>query len=167
MRRLPTFVAACALLFSGGESRAQWRVVAEVPAGLETPTEIAMVENDSGHSLRIYRDAQDVRGVFAIRGGFDTVNEDSCPTYRVDDRRPARLSYQKESCRIDGKRVHFTLGDPAAPRNGELRQLMNGSSIVIRYRLRAGHYRETEFTLLHSKYALGTAVGGPDLFFDE
>jgi len=152
----------------GGAADAQWRVAQETPNGVDRRIDIAIVENDSGHSLRLYGDDdQNVRGIFTIRGGFDTIDPEGCPTYRVDGRQPQHVGFGQERCRILPKQAEFTLGKTGFGRNWQLHRIMNGDSIVFRYRLGAGNYRETVFTLRGSKYALTTAVQDLEVGIDE
>lgn len=147
---------------------AQWRVTQATPAGTDVRIEIAIVENDSGHSLRLFSDEmQTVRATFTIRGGFDTMDPGVCPTYRVDERVPERVTFEEGRCRILPKQAEFTLGKIGQGRNRKLRRIMNGDSIVFRYRLGGGNYRETKFTLRGSKYALTTAVEDPEVGVEE
>jgi hypothetical protein len=149
-------------------AHAQWRVAQETPNGSSKRINIAMVENDSGHSLRLYHDdTQTVRGLFTIRGGYDTMDPGGCPTYRVDEREPKRVTFDKQRCRIVLKQAEFTLGKSGYGRNRQLHRIMNGNTLVFRYRLGGGNYRETEFTLKGSKYALTTAVQILEAGFDE
>ncbi len=147
---------------------AQWRVAQETPAGTDGRIDIAIVENDSGHSLRLFNDeTQNVRATFTIRGGFDTMDPGVCPTYRVDKREPERVTFEEGRCRILLKQAEFTLGKIGRGRNHKLRRIMNGDSIVFRYRLGGGNYRETRFTLRGSKYALTMAVEDLEVGVDE
>ena len=147
---------------------AQWRVGQDMPEGSSTRIDVAMVENDSGHTLELYRDDTDtVRGTFTIGGGFDTIDPAACPTYRVDERAPSRVSFAGQRCRILPKQAQFTLGPVGEARNRQLRRIMNGSSLVFRYRLGNGTYRETAFTLRGSKYALTTAIPSGEIVYDE
>lgn len=147
---------------------AQWRVAQETPAGANYSIDVAIIDNDSGHNLRLFNDAtQNIRGIFTIRDGFETIDPGVCPTYRVDAREPRRVTFEEDRCRILLKQAEFTLGNMGQGDNRELRRLMNGSNIVFRYRLSGGNYRETKFTLRGSKYALTTAVEDLYLGFDE
>ena len=147
---------------------AQWRVGQDSPEGSSQRIDVAVVENESGHALEIYRDdAAIVRGTFTIRGGFDTIDPGTCPTYRIDERAPNRVTFAGERCQILPKQARFTLGPADDPRNNQLRRLMNGSRLVFRYRLGNGTYRETAFTLRGSKYALTTAMPSRDIIYDE
>jgi hypothetical protein len=147
---------------------AQWRVAQETPAGTEYRIDVAVIDNESGHQLRLFNDeAQNVRGIFTIRDGFDTIDPGVCPTYRVDERAAKQVSFAGERCRILLKQTEFTLGKSGLIDNPDLRRIMNGSSIVFRYRLGNGNYRETTFTLRGSKYAVTTAIEDPKFGYDE
>lgn len=145
-----------------------WRVAQDTPEGSSARIDVAIVENDSGHSLELYRDdAQIVRGRFTIRGGFDTIDPGSCPTYRVDERPANRVTFAGQRCHILPKQAEFTLGPAEEAQNRPLRRIMNGSRLVFRYRLANGTYRETAFTLRGSKYALTTVIPVSETFYDE
>ncbi len=147
---------------------AQWRVAQATPAGTDYRINIAIVENESGHSLRMFSDeTQNVRATFTIRGGFDTIDPGVCPTYRVDEREPERVTFEEGRCRILPKQAEFTLGKTGRDDNRKLRRIMNGGSIIFRYRLGGGNYHETRFTLRGSKYALTTAVEDLEVGVDE
>ena len=166
--RLATPLMVVIGMLLAGAAHAQWRVAQETPNGSKKRTYIAIVENDSGHSLRLYNDdTQNVRGLFTIRGGFDTMDPGGCPTYRVDKREPRRVTFEQERCRILPKQAEFTLGKAGFGRNRQVHRIMNGNDIVFRYRLGNGFYRETVFTLRGSKYALTTAVEDTSVGFDE
>ncbi len=147
---------------------AQWRVGQETPVGGTKRIDVAVVENDSGHRLRIFSDDdRNVHGIFEIGEGFDTIDPGVCPTYRVDKREPRRVSVGEGRCQILPKQAAFTLGRTYEGRNERLRRIMNGSNIVFRYRLGGGNYRETSFTLRGSMYALTTAVEDLEVGADE
>ena len=157
--RLPSLALSVTLAGAATGVAAQWQVETESPPEVANEVAVAMVTNATGHSLRIYEDAQNhVHALFTIRGGFDTLDPAGCPTIRVDRRRPERLTYQDGRCRLEPKRVEFTLGRVGEPVERTLRQFLNGSNVVFRYRLAGGIYRETAFTLHRSKHALYSAI---------
>lgn len=169
---IPTLRSVRCIFFIGvlfaAPAVAQWRVAQETPSGASNRIDIAIIENDSGHSLRLFNDdSQNVRGVFTIRDGFDTIDPGVCPTYRVDAREPRRVTFEEDRCRVLLKHAEFTLGRAGDVDSRELRRIMNGSTIVFRYRLSGGNYRETEFTLRGSKYAVTTAIEDFNLMFDQ
>lgn len=166
--RVATRVLGALGILLAGTAGAQWRVAQDTPNGVTDRIDIAVVENDSGHSLQLYSDdTRNVRGIFTIRDGFDTIDPAGCPTYRVDEREPERVGFGDERCRVAPKQAEFTLGKSGQGRNRQLRRIMNGSSLVFRYRLGNGAYRETRFTLRGSKYALTTALQDYSIGADE
>ncbi|MCK5363486.1 MAG: hypothetical protein KAR22_10980 [Gammaproteobacteria bacterium] len=147
---------------------AQWRVMQDTPAGTIKRIDVAIIENDSGHNLRLFNDeTNNVRAIFTIRNGFDTIDPGVCPTYRVDERESKRVTFEADRCRILPKQAEFTLGKSGQGNNRELRRIMNGSNIIFRYRLGGGNYRETSFTLRGSKFALTTVVEAWEVVIDE
>ena len=77
------------------------------------------------------------------------------------------MTFDGGRCHILPKEARFTLGPAWDARNPELRRIMNGSRLVFRYRLANGTYRETDFTLRGSKYALTTAIPAAEIVYDE
>ena len=155
----PRTILCAALALGAAGVEASWQVDTEAVPETPVAVPVARVDNESGHSLRIYEDAGNrVHALFTIRGGFDTLDPAACPTIRVDRRRPERLTYEGERCLLEPKRAQFTLGKVGEPVERTLRQFLNGSRIVFRYRLAGGAYRETGFTLHRSKHALYTAI---------
>jgi hypothetical protein len=90
-----------------------------------------------------------------------------CPTYRIDEGEPKRVSFGSERCRVQPKQTEFSLGMSGLADNRDLRRIMNGRNIIFRYRMRRGNYRETTFTLRGSKYAVTTAMEDPNFGYDE
>jgi len=161
-------LAALAATLANQPVFAQWRVTQDTPAGVDNRIDVAIIANDSGHQLRLYNDeAQNVRGIFTIRDGFDTIDPAVCPTYSVDEREPKRVTFEGEHCHILPRQTEFTLGKSGLVANRDLRRIMNGSNIVFRYRMQRGNYRETTFTLRGSKYAVTTAMEDPNFGYDE
>ena len=160
MRRLLIFLV-CAL--PNGVSALQWDIAKEpVPHSSEALVSVAVVENDLGHSLKIYvDDAGVVRGMFTINGGFDILAGAMCPTYRVDERQPRVVGMGEISCEIESNRAHFTFGQQQGGkiRSTELHRLMNGTAVVFSYQLESVGYRESSFSLSRSNYAVRGAIG--------
>lgn len=155
-------LVAALLALAAGTARAQWEVTTENVPEMNHPVAVARVTNDSAHSLRIYRnEAGVVRGIFTIRDGFDELAAGSCPTYRIDENRPVSVTLGDDWCRLEPRRALFSLGrvEGGRIRSDALLELMNGTRILFRYHLDSVGYRETEFTLLHSKQALTEIIG--------
>lgn len=159
----PLLVVVLFVVCDAHLAAAQWDVVREpVSQSAENEIPVALIENDSGHSLRIYVDDNGtVRGIFGIRDGFDALAWTTCPTYRIDTRQPIVVSTESGSCDLEPKRAHFVLGKQVegAIESTQLHRLMNGKLLVFRYHLDSVGYRETSFSLQLSKFAVEGAVG--------
>jgi len=158
----PARLAAALLAAAPALASARWDVVVEAPTDVDAEAEVAVVSNDSGHSLRVYRDDGGVvQAVFSIREGFDTLSDALCPTYQVDEEPPIATGLAGE-CALDAKRARFSLGvveEDRVIRSDALLELMNGSRLAFRYRIPSLGYRETTFSLKGSKQALNRAIG--------
>ena len=157
-------LAAVLALAAAGSAGARWSVVTGTFADAAPGTGIARVENASGHSFRIYRDDGGmVRAVLGIdERRLEGFAPDHCPTLQVDDGVPVVPPAGGTSCLLDATRARFSLGRIEGGRvvvSDVLLELMNGSRLVFRYRTRVGDYRETEFTLLGSMYAVSDSLG--------
>ena len=141
----------------------QWDIAKEpVPHSIEALVRVAVVENDLGHSLKIYvDDAGMVRGMFTINGGFDVLATAVCPTYRVDQRPPQIVRIGESACQVEAKRVTFSFGQrqDGAIHSTQLHRLMNGTTVVFSYQLKSVGYRESAFSLSRSNYAVRGAIG--------
>ena len=162
MRVLAGHVLAIAIPLACPVASAQWHVVEDTPAGLASAINVAVVDNDSGHRVRVFRDATAVvRGEFSIGEGFRQLAADTCPTFHIDDNPPVAASNAEGPCRIDGSRATFELGEVRgeAIRADSLFWMMNGKRLVFLYRLERLGYHRTEFSLGGSKQALREALG--------
>ena len=141
---------------------AQWRAVSERPAGADPKLFIAVIENVAGYALHVFRDSNDtIRAIFALREGFGSLAQSSCPTYVIDHETPQVARFESERCRLDARRAHFSLGrvDRHEVRSNGLLMLMNGSRLLFRFHLTGLGYQEALFTLRGSKQALNLAIG--------
>jgi hypothetical protein len=147
-----------------------WNTVVDSPESMDLTVDIATVFNQRGHSLQIFRDRNDiVRGVFALKQSFDRFDEASCPTIRIDSRRPQALVNLDGPCKLEGNKAHFTLGviDEGRMESRLIFQLMNGGIIRFWYHLKNAGYRETTFTLRNSLQALIVTLGTEVQVFDQ
>lgn len=149
-------------LLSPVAAYAQWQVIQETDAisGVETP--VAQIRNNEGYFLAIYRDSNDtIRARFALNDRLTLLDKGSCPTYQIDDRQPRNNSLDSRSCLLQPRVSEYILGtienDQVVSR--PLYELMNGSTINYRFRLEAGGYDQTSFSLMGSKRALIAVLG--------
>lgn len=141
---------------------AQWEVVSESLPGSDGEVSVAVVRNEDGHGLKIYKALDGtVRGVFSISDGYDVLAMQTCPTFFVDDDQPQGARFGEARCTVENKAAYFTLGEEQAGviRSVSLTRLMNGTAIVFRYHVSQMGYRESSFSLARSKQALASALG--------
>lgn len=155
-------IIALAALSVATASQAQWQVVRETDAvsGAETP--VAQVRNGQGYYLAIYRDGDGVvRARFALNDRLILLDEQSCPTYQIDERQPRNSSFNSESCMLQARSSEYVLGtiDNSQVVSRPLYELMNGSLINYRFRLKTGGYDQAQFSLSGSKRALVSVLG--------
>ena len=157
------FVGACALVLTPLAVTAEWQLVEEqVPYNSSAKASVAIVKSEQGDSFRVYVDDNDnVRGVLSLRGGFDAFEVNTCPTYQIDDRAPQIVSFASGLCELEAATAHFSFGarEGRQIRSTALHRLMNGRSVVFRFRLSSVGYRESTFSLSRSKFAVEGAVG--------
>ena len=134
----------------------------------------AVVVNEDGHSLSIYRvPSGEVWANFALsnRSG-DQLSPRQAPIYRVDKNEPddldlsRRLTERKLGVVLyawEPKWINFSLwhGKEEQGRGKKMMSLMSGESVVFRYYLGAGGYKETSFTLIGAGEAIAEALGIP------
>jgi hypothetical protein len=143
-------------------AHAQWVVANQRLESADASAAIARITNEEGYTLDIYKDGVGaVRGRFSIYDGLAGFAEKSCPTFQIDKQAPGNRSINDAPCLSTKRWTEYILGYVV---DGKLKStyvhsLLNGNSIVFRYRLSAGDYRETEFSLLGSKRSIMTAIG--------
>ncbi len=140
----------------------QWHTIVDSPEGMDLTVDVATIVNVFGHSLQIYRDPNDiVRGVLTLKESFDRFDEASCPSIRIDGRRPRALVNLDGPCNVEENKAHFTLGviDEGRMESRLVFQLMNGGDISFWYHVKDVGYRESVFTLRNSLQALTVALG--------
>lgn len=164
-RALSAFVAlllaAPGLVGAQGDANG-WQTVYRSPVDGTPARDMAVVVSQEGHSVTIYRGAGDiVRGIFRLGDAEQSIEDDSCPSVRIDRLPPHALIHLGEPCEVFNPEVHFTLGviEDGRLQSTVLWQLMNGSGFRIWYHLKDGGYREAEFSLKRSMNALVGAVG--------
>ena len=145
------------------QTLAQWEVVRESLPDSDGEVPVAIVRNEDGHALKIYRAGDgSVRGVFSLGDGYGVLAAQTCPSYFVDDHKPQAVRFGEERCRMERSSAYFTLGQNQDDviRSVSLTRLMNGTSIVFWYHLDELGYAESSFSLSRSKQALTVALGG-------
>ena len=142
-----------------GPASAQWHVEAVPSEG--GATNVAAVEDESGHQLRVFVDASSVvRGEFSLGAGFSRLEAETCPTIHIDDHPPIAPG-MTGVCVMEETRARFAFGEIGddAVRANPLVWMMHGSRLVFFYRLERLGYRRVEFSLRGSRQALDEALG--------
>jgi len=142
---------------------AQWQVIDEtdVATGIQTP--VAEVHNEAGYTLAIYRDRENnVLARFRLNDRLYRLHDNTCPTYQIDTRPIRNGSVSEQGCMLKPRMSEYLLGridENNRLVSRPLYELMNGSRIEYRYRLQAGGYGQTSFSLAGSKRTLLTVLG--------
>jgi hypothetical protein len=167
MNVMRTLALAVAITASGStlaqNGSSEWQSVVEAPAEGAEPLTMALVVNQDGNSIRIFKDDNDiVRGSFTLGDESESLEERSCPTVRVDQLPPHPLVHLGGPCELDTPHhVRFTLGviNEDQVQSTMLWQLINGGGFRVWYHLKDRGYRETEFSLRRSMNALVSTLG--------
>ena len=144
---------------------AQWVVANQHLEDAGAVAAIARITNTDGYTLDIYKDGVGaIRGRFSMYAGLVAIADRSCPTFQIDKQPPGNRSINDAPCLSSRRWTEYILGYVVDKKlkSNYVHSLLNGNSIVFRFRLAAGDYRETEFSLLGSKRSIMTAIG-PDV----
>lgn len=159
---MPGKVVLCLLLLLPLDARCEWTVAQQPDEYGTTGTMVASTKNNEGYSLEIYRDGTDaIRSRFTLPGELLSFADGICPTYQVDRGSPVNRSVNDALCLEGGNWAEFILGhvDGDHIASSSLMAIMNGISIVFRFKLANGDYRSTEFSLQGSKRVMTRILG--------
>jgi hypothetical protein len=159
---MPDKVVLCLLLLLPLDARCEWTVARQPDEYGTTGTMVAYSRNDEGYGLEIYRDGTDaIRSRFILPGKLLSFADGICPTYQIDRGSPVNRSINDALCLERGNWAEFILGhvDGDHIASLPLMSIMNGISIVFRFKLENGDYRTTEFSLQGSKRAMASVFG--------
>ncbi len=153
--------APAAILAQNGTS--EWQSVVEPPSEGAEPLTMALVSNQNGDTIRIYKDQNEiVRGIFSLGDQSLAFEDGSCPTVRVDRLPPHPLVHLGGPCELENPHhVRFTLGviNQDQVQSTMLWQLINGGGFRVWYQVKDKGYRETKFSLRRSMNALVSTLG--------
>lgn len=151
---------------------ASWNVETEADAMTDEIKKSAVVVNAQGNSLTIYRHPSGaVWANFSLsKGSMDQLSPQKPPVFRVDKNEPQDVAKEKrlqemgvgiQAYAWEPKWVNFLIwhGKESEGRSKTLDQLMQGKTIVFRYYLFTGGYRETEFSLDGAGTVIASALG--------
>ena len=159
---------------------AEWRVDTRLDAMTDEVKKSAVVTNEAGHSFSIYRISENgpVWGNFSLsERSMDQVGHKIPPVYRIDKNPPHDLANNVTLHNLIGsayewqpKWVNFLIweGNEDEGIANSLLQLMDGQSVLFRYHLSTGGYKDTVFSLNNAKQAIVAAIGiDPDPDMDK
>jgi hypothetical protein len=161
--RLLRQVFACLFVLSPlSASAAEWKIVMHNDMDTNTITSIAIIKNENGETLEIYKDSVNaVRARFTLSRNLLQFPDNFCPTFQIDSGEPTNRSVNDAPCLSAKTWAEFILG---YVENGNISSsavvdLMNGVGLRFRFMLENGDYRETLFSLRGSKRAMSAALG--------
>ncbi len=151
------------LIFSAcSVGAAEWNIIMHNDMDSNTITSVAIIKNDNGYTLEIYKDSVDaVRARFTLSRDLIRFPDNFCPTFQIDSGQPRNRSVNDAPCLSGDTWAEFILG---YVENGEINSsaivgLMNGVGLRFRFMLKNGDYREALFSLRGSKRAMLAALG--------
>ena len=150
------------LLLLPAIAMAQWTVVNNQTTESGPQTRVAQTINTAGYTLEIYRDAGDtIRSRLTLTPGLLKLAEKSCPTFQIDKGKPRNRSINDAPCITRSQWAEFMLGQikDGKIESSLLVSMMNGINISYRFMLADGDYRETQFSLVGSKWTMQSVFG--------
>lgn len=151
---------------------ASWNVETKSDSMTDEIKKSAIVMNDEGHSLSIYRHPSGVVWAnFSLSSrSMDQLSQQKPPIFRVDKNEPHDIADEKrlqemgigvQAFAWEPKWVNFLIwhGKESEGRSKNLDQLMQGKSVVFRYYLFTGGYKETTFPLDGAGPVIASALG--------
>jgi hypothetical protein len=166
LRRLAAFAWLLAMSFC---VQAQWSTTT-LDNTVNSPVDLgARVINENGASLQIYQNSDlQLVSEFKLGQGLVRLDPITCPTLQIDRVEPEDFNNSQHQCVVNGDSALFKLTQISEGQvdSKTFLELMNGSQLVIRYRLLGAGYGQQKFSLKGSKQILkatltqGTVVLG-------
>jgi len=162
------------LLLTATDSHSAWQVTTTKDSMTDETKKSAVVINEDGHSFSIYRHPSGaVWANFSLSSkSLYQLAPQRPPIFRIDKNEPHDVMLEKRLQEMGGgvqafawepKWVNFLVwhGNEAGGRSKMLNELMQGTSVVFRYYLFTGGYKETTFSLTDAGPAIADALGIP------
>lgn len=150
---------------------ASWKVETRTDSMTDQTNKYAYVINEQGHSFSLYRYPNGtVWANFSLsNGSIDQLSSQKPPLFRVDKNEAHEVSNDKllqemgvdiQTYAWEPKWVNFLIwhGKEDEGRSKTLSQLMHGKTVVFRYHLFNGGYKETTFSLDGAGPAIAKAL---------
>jgi len=160
------------LLMQIATAHASWNVETKTDSMTDEIKKTAKIVNAEGHSLSVYRlPSGAVWANFSLSNqSLDQLSPQKPPAFRVDKNEPHDIADEKrlqemgvgvQAFAWEPKWVNFLIwhGKESEGRSKTLDQLMQGKSVVFRYHLFTGGYKETTFSLDGAGPAIASALG--------
>lgn len=156
---------------------ADWKVETHLDAMSDETRKKAIIKNERGHTFSVYRIGVDgpAWGNFALSDeSLDIIDGSKPPMYRVDKNPPHDLAddvkLQELLARLGGGRIYYSWeprwvnfhmwhGKSEEGLAPDLLELMDGNTVLFRYHLATGGYKDTSFTLQGASPAISEAIG--------
>ncbi len=146
-----------------------WKLRVTTDAMTDQERRMAAATNADGHRLSVYRiKSGEVWMNFSVSDrSLDLISPDKLISYRIDKREPTHLQEHTRMARLgivtyewEPKWVNFLLwhGKENEGR-GEIQHLMDGSSMLVRYYLSTGGYKDAIFSLDGAGPVIADALG--------
>jgi hypothetical protein len=152
-------------------AEAPWRVVTSTDKSTERSTQAATTTNAEGYALFVFRTQEGpVYGMFlpppAMHGRMGmrapTLRIDASPAIDLDQRRKEPIgAWPAEPVVLSANSASFLLAGKGKAPQGELRDLMNGRKLAVRWFNADGEALDTAFDLKGAKEAIAKAVAVP------
>ena len=165
------------LIVSFGTSADQWTVKTTTDSMTDEVKAKATVTNSNGYTLSVYRARVNIADKGSVWVNFllpdeslDVLSGSKSIMYRIDKNPPQTVDVSNRlrslgivDAEVEPKWINFLIwhGQDRDGRNDAINGLMRGNSIVIRYSLFTGGYKETSFQLSNagSGAAIASALG--------
>lgn len=167
-RRYAYYVAlALVILWPAGSASADWSEDIRQDSMTDEVISSALCASQSGFSLRLYRVSDGtIWATFRLPDASLDVLASRAPIFRIDKLEPVDIDGIRktiaEMVEQEPKWVSWQVfHGGGAPNRGTLRDIMEGTTIVFRYFLFTGGYKETSFSLVGAKSAIASALQIP------
>lgn len=172
VRRAASLAFLIAGLGAGAQAIAEWQVTTVTDAMTDKKTELALTKSSDGYTLAIVREDDETAWLsFVVPNAappVDTVT-DKGPLFRIDKLDAHDVAFWKTVQRLVPSTGTMLAQGPRAirllmnynrrsPVAGELREIMDGKSLLYRYYTIGGTHQDVEFELAGAKTAIASLL---------
>lgn len=149
-------------------ARGEWRIETRTDSMTDEVRTTVATRNEAGHSLSFYRLEKAIWMTFRLSDASTDVLGDPAPMYRVDKHQPVDTNITKQAQGRLGsviptlfvqepKWINYRIWHGEGLIGEGLRRILAGQTMVVRYHLFTGGYKETSFSLVGLSAAMKTA----------